>query len=228
MLKNRDVFLVDPASRPIPNGGVTKVEEPSTEQQWDVLRYELENFVCEGEYQRGLDRVLNTYLSNLDKAEQPAAWVSGFYGSGKSHFVRVLECLWRDVAFPDGATARGLARLPSDVEDLLRELTTAGKREGGLWSAAGKLAAGGGKSVRLALLAILFRSAGLPEQYAPARFVLWLKAQGYYDAVRGKVESEGREWARELNNMYVSPVLAGSLLAADPTSRPTPAACARS
>ena len=27
-------------------------------------------------------------------------WVSGFYGSGKSHLVRVLEQLWRDLVLP--------------------------------------------------------------------------------------------------------------------------------
>ncbi len=138
--------------------------------------------------------------------------MSGFYGSGKSHFVRVLEYLWRDTQFPDGVRARGLTILPNDVADLLKELTTASKREGGLWSAAGTLGAGSGKSVRLALLSIMFRSADLPEQYAPARFVIWLMQNGYYRDVKAGVEQSGQNFARELNNMYVSPVLAQSLL----------------
>src|SRR5260221_1791947 len=91
MIKNRDVFLVDPTTYTIPNNGVTKVIDPRTPEEWNVLRYELEHFVCEGEYHRGLALILSTYIDNLAKAEQPAVWVSGFYGSGKSHFVRVLE-----------------------------------------------------------------------------------------------------------------------------------------
>ncbi len=216
MEKNRDVFLVDPTTYTIPNNGVTKVIDPRTPEEWSVLRYELENFVCEGEYQRGLSLVLSTYIDNLSRAEQPAVWVSGFYGSGKSHFVRVLEYLWRDTQFPDGVRARGLTNLPSDIADLFKELTTSGKREGGLWSAAGTLGAGAGNSVRLALLGILFRSSGLPEQYAPARFVLWLMQNGYYKDVRVGIERNGRDFAKELNNMYVSPVLAESLLATYP------------
>ncbi len=212
MIKNREVFLVDPTTFTIPNNGVAKVIDPQTPEEWSVLRYELENFVCEGEYQRGLSLVLSTYIDNLSRAEQPAVWVSGFYGSGKPHFVRVLEYLWRDTQFPDGARARGLTQLPNDIADLLRELSTAGRREGGLWSAAGTLGSGAGKSVRLALLGIMFRSAGLPEQYAPASFVIWLIQNGYYKDVRTSVEQSGRDFAKELNNMYVSPVLAQSLL----------------
>src|SRR5260221_6114271 len=212
MIKNRDVFLVDPTTYTIPNNGVTKVIDPRTPEEWNVLRYELEHFVCEGEYHRGLALILSTYIANLAKAEQPAVWVSGFYGGGKSHFVRVLEYLWRDTQFPDGASARGLTKLQNDIADLLRELSTAGRREGGLWSAAGTLGSGAGKSVRLALLGIMFRSADLPEQYAPARFVIWLMQNGYYRDVKAGVEQSGQNFVRELNNMYVSPVLAQSLL----------------
>jgi hypothetical protein len=212
MMKNRDVFIDDPTTYTIPNNGVTKVIDPRTTEEWKVLRYELEHFVCEGEYQSGLARILSTYIFNLAEAEQPAVWVSGFYGSGKSHLVRVLEYLWRDTQFPDGASARGITKLPNDITDLLRELSTASRRDGGLWSAAGTLGSGAGKSVRLALLGIMFRSAGFPEQYAPARFVLWLMQNGYYHDVRTGVERSGRDFAKELHNMYVSPVLAQSLL----------------
>lgn len=216
MTKNRILFITDPLTRTIPNNGVAKVIEPHTPEEWAVLRYELESFVCEGEYKTGLERIFDTYLANLDKAEQPAVWVSGFYGSGKSHLVRVLEYLWRDVEFPDGAVARGLTRLPQSIKDYLVDLTTQGKKSGGLWSAAGTLGAGLGKSIRLALLSIIFRSAGLPEQYAPAQFVIWLKQNGYYDGVKSRIESAGKDFSRELNNLWVSPVLANALLAEAP------------
>ncbi len=215
MLLNRDVFLVDPTTRSIPNDGVAKVVDPRTPEEWAVLRYELSSFVCDGEYQRGLERILSGFLAALDQPTQPAVWVSGFYGSGKSHFVRVLEYLWRDVKFDDGATARGLANLPPEVNDALKALISQGRRAGGLWSAAGTLSAGAG-SVRLGLLAILFGSAGLPEQYPAARFVLWLKREDLHEAVKRGVESRGRDFGKETNNMYVSPHLAGSLLAAYP------------
>jgi hypothetical protein len=216
MTLNRELFKRDPLEFQIPNNGVAKVIEPRTTEEWNVLRYELSSFVCEGEYKDGLLRVLETFNSNLNRPEQPAVWVSGFYGSGKSHLVRVLEYLWRDIQFPDGVTARGLMSLNEDIKTSLIELTKNGKQAGGLWSAAGTLGAGVGKSIRLGLLGIIFKSAGLPEQYAPAQFVIWLKQNGYYEAVKSKVEGYGKEFPKELNNLWVSPILASSLLEVEP------------
>ena len=34
--------------------------------------------------------------------------VSGFFGSGKSHLLKMLAHLWVNTEFEDGATARGL------------------------------------------------------------------------------------------------------------------------
>ena len=210
-LKNRYVFYRDPLTTPIPNDGVTKVVEPQSENDWEVLRYELESFVCQGEYEQGLDRILSAFLTNISRPQQQAVWVSGFYGSGKSHLVRVLEHLWIDRELPDGAQARSLVTLPPDIRGHLAELSRLGRQEGGLWSAAGSLAAGTGP-VRLALLAVLLRSARLPEQYPAARLVLWLKENGWYNAFEGAVRARDRILGTELRNMYVSPTLAESLL----------------
>ena len=110
----------------------------------------------------GSIRILESYLGNANSSTQPAAWVSGFYGSGKSHLLKMFRHLWVDTSFVDGATARGLTRLPQEVQDLLRELDTLGKRSGGLHAAAGTLPSGGGESVRLAVLGIVLASKGLP------------------------------------------------------------------
>lgn len=223
-LKNRDVFLRDPSSWSIPNLGVTKVGQPETDDDWAVLRYELENFVCEGEYESGLERVLGGFLANLGKPQQPAVWVSGFYGSGKSHFVRVLEYLWRDVEFPDGVRARSTCpSLSPDIRAHLTEISRLGRTDGGTWAAAGRLSAGA-SAARLALLSIVFRSAGLPEQYPLAQFVLWLKQEGRYDAVRAAVEARGRVFESELRNMWVSEHVAPALLEVAPGYADSPAA----
>ena len=217
MTLNRDVFTYDPVTTVIPNDGVAKVGEPRTPEEIRVLRHELTSFVCEGEYKDGMERILSTYLRNLGEAVQPAVWVSGFYGSGKSHLVRTLEFLWRDLPFRDGARARGLTTLPPEIVNYFKELSTAGRREGGLWSVAGTLGTGSGDSVRLTVLGIFFRGAGLPEQYAAAKFVIWLKQSGWYESVKARVEAAGKDFDSELRNLYVSPTLAESLLAVYPS-----------
>lgn len=213
---NAQIYKHPPQEFKLRNNGVAKVSDGRTEEELRTLRYELETFVCEGQYEAGLRRILQTFLSNGGEAEQPAAWVSGFFGSGKSHLVKVLRYLWVDFAFSDGATARGLSdgALSTVVKDLLRELSTVGKRHGGLHAASGTLGAGAGDSVRLALLAIVFRSVGLPESYPRARFVMRLRHEGLLDAVRGHIEADGGDFAYELENLRASSRMARALQAA--------------
>ena len=219
-MKNRDIYRRDPSAAALLNNGVAAITDASTDDERQTLRFELEHFVCEGEYRRGLVRILESFVNNQGQPEQPAAWISGFFGSGKSHLAKVLRFLWVDEEFADGAKARGIAHLPEDVHDLLREITTLGRRTGGLHAAAGTLGAAAGDSVRLALLGVVLRSAGLPESYPQARFVLWLKRNGIYDRVSTVVEAAGRDFRAELNDMYVSPVIAKALLDADPDFAP--------
>ena len=216
-MKNREIYQRDPSKITLLNNGVATMTDALTDDERRTLRFELEHFVCEGEYQRGLVRILDSYVTSQGQPEQPAAWVSGFFGSGKSHLAKMLRFLWTDYTFPDdGASARGLALLPNDVQDLLKEITTLGKRAHGLHAAAGTLGAGAGDSVRLALLGIVFRSAELPASYPQARFCLWLRKNDIYDQVCAAVEAQGRDFRRELNDIYVSPLIAKALLAADP------------
>jgi hypothetical protein len=215
-MKNRQLFQRDPAVSKLLNDGVAAVREAASDKEIETLRYELEHFVCEGQYEDGLIRILESYLGNVNSTTQPAGWVSGFYGSGKSHLLKMFRHLWVDTPFADGASARGLARLPQEVQDLLRELDTLGKRSGGLHAAAGTLPSGGGESVRLAVLSIVLRSKGLPEALPQALFCMWLQKNGIFDRVKVAVEAAGKEFFGELHDLYVSPILSKAVLDADP------------
>ncbi len=216
-LLNRDLFTRDPATTRLMNNGQARIADGLTEKELLTLREELANFVCEGQYADGMRRILESFLAQIGGTSQPAAWVSGFYGSGKSHLLKMLCHLWANTPFPEfGDTARTLVPdLPQDVAEALRELDTQGRRFGGLHAASGTLPAGGSDSVRLTVLGIILRSMGLPTTYAQARFCLYLRNNGFLEQVQQRVEAAGKAFQRELNNLYVSPVLHDALIGVD-------------
>lgn len=209
----------DPRTGRLPNNGQARITDSSDSKALAELRGELESFVCDGQFGDALQRILDRYLGNLSAPRQDSAWVSGFFGSGKSHLLKMLTHLWVNTTFEDGSTARSLVRggLPDEVEAQLRELDTHAKRTGKApVAAAGTLLGGSVDHVRHTVLSILLRSGDWPTQYPQAIFCFWLREQGLLDDVQSAVEAAGREWLKELNNLYVSPVIARALLAADP------------
>ncbi len=216
-MKLNEILQRDPATHPLVNQGQARISDKNTEKAMAELRGELSTFVCEGQFADGLIRILSAYQTGLNQTSQKAAWVSGFFGSGKSHLLKMACHLWQDTRFPDGATARSLVpNLPDEVRTQLKELDTAGKRSGGLLAGAGALPSGRTERVRQTVLGILFRAADLPEQYPQAMFSLWLHEQGWYQQVKESLEKAGKTFASELNNLYVSGPLARAVLECDP------------
>lgn len=202
-MKNRDVFHKDPLSWHLLNEGVSSNNE-NREEDLKTLRYEIETFVCEGEYKTGLVKILNGFIGSFKDGKEPAgAWISGFYGSGKSHLVKVLRYLWTDHKFSDGTTARNNATLPVEVTELLVELTTLGKQHGGLHSAGGTLKAQAG-DVRERVLGIIFQSVGLPEKISIARLVLDLRDEGTLEVVEEHIRKAGKDPGKEFAKIYTS------------------------
>ena len=185
---NRDVLTRDPVSFNLADGGVAKVSFPPTGEDLPVLREQLEMFVCEGAYADALRRILDSYNAVAGaKQDTPAAWISGFYGSGKSLLAAMLGALWTNVAFSDGAQAEGLIHgIPDDIRAALRELRTKAKRLNVELLVGGTtLGRGAGDPVK-AVLGVIMRAAGLPAtaDLRPMLFALWLAEQGVLDQVR--------------------------------------------
>lgn len=218
-MKNRDVFDKDIDAFSLENQGVAKVDEALDEQQMQTLRFELETFVCKGHYEEGLHRILESFADTLRKKhESPPAWVSGFFGSGKSHLVKMARALWTNEAFADGRTPRDIARLPASVADALKELDTlARQRKTILRAASGTLSQGEGDSIRKAVLSIVFKAVGLPSKFDEARALLWLHHEGIDNAVRDALAGKGRDLVRELRDLTVSSHLHDAILAAKPS-----------
>lgn len=206
-MKNRELFLADPLSWNLINEGVSS----NNNLDLETVRYELKTFVCDGEYKNGLVRILEGFLGNFKHPEQKAAWISGFYGSGKSHLAKVLRYLWTDYKFPDGVSARSVTKLPSEVAALLKELSTIGAAYGGLHSAGGTLKAGSG-SVRLRLLGMIFQSVGLPESLYCSKFLLHLRRDNKETQFREHIEVAGSTAEKEIQRLYSSRLVAEAYL----------------
>lgn len=222
-MKIHETLSRDPRKAKLANNGQARIAGVADDRGTAELRAELETFVCEGQFADAIERILATFLTNLDHTKQDSAWVSGFFGSGKSHLLKMLAHLWVNTSFEDGSTARGLVAggLTDEVEARLRELDTQARRTGREpVAAAGTLLGGSVDQVRQSVLSILLGGTGWPTQYPQAMFCFWLRERGWLDRVRSAVEKAGRPWLRELNDLYVSPPIARALIEADPHFAP--------
>ena len=98
MILNRDTFQTNPSEYRLANQGVAKISFPPSPEALETLRGELSTFVCDGAYANGLSRILEAFLGSVGKkSTAPAVWISGFYGSGKSHLASMLAALWTNL-----------------------------------------------------------------------------------------------------------------------------------
>ncbi len=210
-MTNKELFTLNPEQVNLKNEGVAKIRTINEKEDFSIVEYELKTFVCEGEYHFGLKKILEYYLQNYNSTEQSAFWVSGFYGSGKSHLVKMASYLWNDYDFGSGKTARNIKPLPQDIQDLFVEIDRKQKIQGKL-SIAGTLRDFPSKDIRYSFLQIFLNSLGLPQQFHHFKFVCWAKREGIYEALKALVEAAGRDFKREIENLFVSSVLAKSVL----------------
>jgi len=91
-MKVRDIFR-KPIDRPI--NGVIKADQRDAESIWQ----ELDEYVVTKQLAEHLRKFFDAYLAAMDNPSAPAltdrmgVWVSGFFGSGKSHFIKILSYL---------------------------------------------------------------------------------------------------------------------------------------
>ena len=77
-----------PIDRPI--NGVIKVAQDDEK----VIKQELEEYIVTRELRRHFSTFLNNYEKSLyEPTDKIGVWISGFFGSGKSHFLKILSYL---------------------------------------------------------------------------------------------------------------------------------------
>jgi hypothetical protein len=212
---NRETFQKNPADYRIPNDGVAKIVfPPAPGSPTQTLKDELGTFITDGEFGRGLLKILESFRGGLAQGSQKAVWISGFYGSGKSHLAKMLCGLWTEQPFADGSRPSTLLPEPSpELIAELRALQSAGARVGGLHAAGGTLG-GGSDDPKLATLSIVLQSVGLPLDHRAARVAFWLADEGILDAVRARL---GDAFESAIRNFVLSTAFREAVLAEKPS-----------
>ncbi len=206
-----EVLDRDPRANRLFNNGQARIDSEERE-----TREELVNFVCEGRYADGLVRIVESFINDMRKSSQQAAWVSGFYGSGKSHLIKMLNSLWENRPFSDGMRPIQLVpEIPDAVRAALKELEGEATRAGGAFAAAGSLLSGQGERPRHSVLSIILKAAGLPGDFGRARFMLFLKDRDIEQEVRSAIEKRGGTLEQEIDDLFISPYIADALMGVD-------------
>jgi Family of unknown function (DUF6079) len=112
-MKIGDLF-VKPVNRPIE--GVIKADDDRH------LQTELEEYVVTGEVAKGLSELIERYL---DETNSNGVWISGFFGSGKSHLLKILSLVLENRTLPGGAQAADILLSRIDDEFLKADLQKA-------------------------------------------------------------------------------------------------------
>ncbi|MDB5823899.1 MAG: ATPase [Herminiimonas sp.] len=95
-MKISELFL-KPINRPI--NGVIKADQMDAASVWQ----ELEEYVVTKQISEYLRKFFDAYLAAIDRphdaviTDRIGVWVSGFFGSGKSHFIKILSYLLENI-----------------------------------------------------------------------------------------------------------------------------------
>ncbi len=113
-LFERDIF------RPI--NGVVKADQLDESSVWQ----ELDEFVITKELDQHVRKFISWYLEAVDQGKNPdpsgkmGVWISGFFGSGKSHFLKVLSYLLRNGTHAhDGQSKQAVEFFEVKVKDAM-------------------------------------------------------------------------------------------------------------
>jgi len=194
-------------SRPI--NGVVKADQLNESVIWQ----ELDEYVVTRELDRHLRTFLSAYLGAADNPDDPitagrmAVWISGFFGSGKSHFIKILSYLLgnRAAYSPDTASEKKAVDFFSDkIKDpmLLADIkrTAAIDTDIILFNIDSRADATDGRATILSVFWRLFNeSQGFCSNSLPlAEIERYLSIKGKYEAFKTQFrEIYGSEWENE-------------------------------
>lgn len=202
----KDIFK-KPISRPI--NGVVKADQLDASIVWQ----ELDEYVITRELDQHFRKFLSAYLAAMDMPNDPSItsrmgiWISGFFGSGKSHFLKILSYLLNNTHAENpetGLKRRAIEFFTEKIKDplLLADLKRAvgGETDVILFNIDSRADAGDGRSAILAVFWKVFNeSQGIcGEHLHLSEIERYLQKKGKYEAFKNKFqEVHGSIWESE-------------------------------
>jgi hypothetical protein len=200
----RDLFVRD-IDRPI--NGVVKADQIDEDSVWQ----ELDEFVVTKELDQHLRKFFGWYLESIDESQRanPAGkmgvWLSGFFGSGKSHFLKVLSYLLKNAKHSHGGESKlAVEFFESKIHDAMLfgdiKRAVAAETDVILFNIDSKVDA---KAGREAILGVFLKVLNELQGYCPehahiAHMERYLDGKGKLDTFKQAFEqATGAKWEKE-------------------------------
>jgi hypothetical protein len=205
-MKIEELF-VKPINRPI--NGVIKADQRDEASIWQ----ELDEYVTTKEVTQYLRSFFDAYLATASHPNDPSiiarmgVWVSGFFGSGKSHFIKILSYLLSNLeaSHPGDETTRRAVEFfdskikdPMLVSDIRRAVT--GDTDVILFNIDAKADSKGDRDAILQVFLRVFNEMQGLSGDAPhvAEMERYLISKGAYDVFKQAFKAaNGNDWERE-------------------------------
>jgi hypothetical protein len=214
--KIEDIFY-RPINRHI--NRVVKVEQDDRE----TIKQELDEYVLTGSLEKHyLDIFEGVLDTEHNSPDETGIWISGFFGSGKSHFMKILGYVLEDRTLPDGRSAAEAFKprvhdetLKATVDSISRKFDS----EVLMFQIGSRTSRAGEDSITDVVNREFNRQRGYAEIPWVARLEEDLEKEGHYEAFKDAIRAnEDRSWEDvQQNAAFIEPIIEDALVEAVPS-----------
>jgi hypothetical protein len=214
--KIEDIFY-RPINRHI--NRVVKVEQDDRE----TTKQELDEYVLTGSLEKHyldiFEGILDTEHNSTDET---GIWISGFFGSGKSHFMKILGYVLEDRTLPDGRSAAEAFKPRAHDETLKATVDSISRKfdsEVLMFQIGSRTSRAGEDSITDVVNREFNRHRGYAEIPWVARLEEDLEKEGHYEAFKTAISgNEDRSWEDvQQNAAFIEPIIEDALVEAVPS-----------
>ncbi|WP_254547347.1 BREX system P-loop protein BrxC [Halomarina pelagica] len=214
--KIEDVFY-RPINRHI--NRVVKVEQDDRE----TIQQELDEYVLTGSLEKHYLDIFEGVLDTEHAAtDETGIWISGFFGSGKSHFMKILGYVLENRTLPDGRSAAEAFKPRAHDETLKATVDSVSRKfdsEVLMFQIGSRTSRAGEDSITDVVNREFNRQQGYAEIPWVARLEEDLEKEGRYERFKESIETnEDRSWEDvQQNAAFIEPIIEDALIESVPS-----------